>query len=591
MTEITRQRRSELTAKMLEALFQHPDGLSFTDLLGHIEKTASLKAEERSSHSLQPSLRCFEEAIWTGTIAPVKAGWLRSDRDQLSLTKAGRRAFAEIGDSSELIEKAASQSLRGWLSVHTPRAYRLASRILDQLLIEYRLVRRVGVGHLFGKNLGNANHWKEILPVQTPQRFIIDLNLDIEGGWAHYLDSIGVPYFEGGHTIYIPPEAARRSAFQELLRNYPADSGIKLIKNHGGVDDGRYLRDGYGVAAGESMLLRSLVYDHRRLTLVANLLHGKGLGPRLFDLVEVQCGEHTFTAYIVEHVGGQAPSMDQCRVGLRRIAELENQGLLKINLPDGFADEDFEPPTCNGNALLTPNEQFRYIDFQNFLLVNYEKYLEKIAIRATEESHFGDRSLLRGGSYLYQSIPGVRLPSRRRIEDRIGPLHELLNSAGVSVERRLVLDFGCNIGMMMAQYLKLGARWCHGWDRAVVTPHTERMLLSLGCTRFSLTGCDIEASRAVESDLPEFLDPLLKSSVISYLAVRGHLGWLDALARIPWTFLIYEGHEDETLEQFESFMSELKQQIRFQVRGVRDYRDGDSDPRTLALLVREETLP
>jgi hypothetical protein len=199
--------------------------------------------------------------------------------------------------------------------------------------------------------------------------------------------------------------------------------------------------------------------------------------------------------------------------------------------------------------------------------------------------------LLRGGSYLYQSIPGVRLPSRRRIEDRIGPLHELLNSAGVSVERRLVLDFGCNIGMMMAQYLKLGAGWCHGWDRAAVTPHTERMLLSLGCTRFSLTGCDIEASRAVESDLPEFLDPLLKSSVISYLAVRGHLGWLDALARIPWTFLIYEGHEDETQEQFESFMGELKQQIRFQVRGVRDYRDGDSDPRTLAVLVREETSP
>jgi hypothetical protein len=585
--EINRQRRSELTAKMLEALFQHPDGLSFTDVLGHIEKTVSLNAEERTAHSLQPSLRCFEEAVWTGTIAPVKAGWLRSDRDQLSLTKAGRRAFAEINDPFALIEKAASQSLRGWLSVHTPRAYRLASRTLDQLLIEYRLVRRVGVGQLVGKNLGKANDWKEVLPVQTPQRFTIDLNLDLEGGWARYLDSLGVTYFAGGHTVYIPPEAARRTSFEELLRNYPADSGIKLIKSCGGVDDGRYLRDGYGVAAGESMLLRSLVYDHRRLTLVANLLHEKGLGPRLFDLVEIQCGEQTFTAYIVEHVDGPAPSMDQCRAGLRRLAELEDQGLLKINLPDGFADEDFEPPTCNGNALLTQNEEFRYIDFQNFLLVNYEKYLEKIAVKATEESHFGDRSLLRGGSYLYQSIPGVRLPSRRRIEDRIGPLKELLNSAGVSVERRLVLDFGCNIGMMMAQYLKLGAAWCHGWDRAVVTPHTQRMLLSLGCTRFSVTGCDIEASRAVESDLPEFLDSLLKGPVISYLAVRGHLGWLDALARIPWTFLIYEGHEDETQEQFESFMGELQQQVRFRVGGVREYRDGDSDPRTLAILVRE----
>ena len=589
MTEITRQRRSELTAKMLETLFQHPDGLSFTDLLGHIEKSVSLNAEERIAHSLQPSLRCFEEAVWTGTIAPAKAGWLRSDRDQLSLTTAGRRAFTEISDPLVLIEKAASHSLRGWLSVHTPRAYRLASRTLDQMLIEYRLVRRVGVGQILGKNLKKGNHWKEVLPIQTPQRFDIDLDLDNDDGWAHYLDSIGVKYFAGGHTIYIPPDSARHTTFEKLLRNYPATAGIKLIKSRGGVDEGRYLRDGYGVAPGESMLLRGFVYDHRRLTLVANLLYSQGLGPRLFDLVEIQCGEDTFTAYIVEHVDGNAPSMDQCRAGLDRIAELENQGFLKINLPDGLADEDFEPPTCNGNALLTPNGEFRYIDFQNFLLVNYEKYLEKIAVKATEESHFGDRSLLRGGSYLYQSIPGVRLPSRRRIEDRVGPLTELLNSAGVSVERRLVLDFGCNIGMMMGQYLKLGAAWCHGWDRAVVTPHTERMLLALGCTRFSVTGCDIEASRAVESDLPEFLDPLLNGSVISYLAVRGHLGWLDALGRIPWKFLIYEGHEDETQDQFESFMSELKQRVRFKVAGLRDYRDGDSDPRTLAILVREKT--
>jgi hypothetical protein len=259
-------------------------------------------------------------------------------------------------------------------------------------------------------------------------------------------------------------------------------------------------------------------------------------------------------------------------------------------LPDGFADEDFECPNCNGNALLGPNEKFYYIDFQNFLLVNYEKYLEKTAIEGTETSHFGDRSLLRGGTYLYQSVPGVRLPSRRKIEDRIVTFSNLMNAAGVSVEHRLVMDFGCNLGMMMAQYLKLGAGWCHGWDRAAITPHTERLLLALGCTRFSVTGGDIETAQPVETNLPDFLEPFLKGSVISYLAVRGHLGWLDALARIPWAFLIYEGHEDETAEQFEGFVTELQQRVKFDVRGVRDYRDGDCDPRTLACFVREENL-
>jgi hypothetical protein len=574
---------------MLEVLFQHPEGLPFAAVLEHVEKTSALSADERAPHDLQPALRCFEEAVWTGTIALVKAGWLRNDREHLSLTKAGRRVFAESGDATKLIEKAAARSAKGWLSVNMPRAYRVMTRMLAQLSIEYRLMRRVGLRQLFAKNRADSDHWKEVLPIQTPQRFVLDQSIDLEGGWGGYLDTIGVPYFEGGHTIYLSPEAARRTALQEFLSNYPGNAGIKLIKNPGGVDGG-YLRSGYGAGAGESRLLHNFVYDHRRLTLVANLLHAKNLGPRLFDLAEIQSGDQAFSAYVIEHVGDQTPTIPQCEAGLRSIAELEQQGVLKINLPDGFADEDFEAPACNGNALIGAEGKFNYIDFQNFLLVNYEKYLEKIAIEATEKSHFGDRSFLRGGTYLYQSVPGVRLPSRRRIEDRIGPLQELLKSSGVSVERRLVLDFGCNIGMMLGQYLKLGAAWGHGWDRAALTPHTERMLLALGCTRFSLTGCDIDAQRAVESDLPQFLAPLLKGSVVSYLAVRGHLGWLDALARIPWAFMIYEGHEDESPEQFESFMGELEHQVRFKVRGVRDYRDGDSDPRTLAVLVREENM-
>ena len=577
-------------AKMFEVLFDHPDGLPFTTVLDHIEKSASLTTEERVQHQFQPALRCFEEAVWTGTIAPVKAGWLRNDRAHMSLTEAGRRAFVESSDPAGLMTKAASYSFRGWLSVKSPRAYRVAARILDQLLIEYRLMRRVGLRQLFGHTLGNANHWAEVLPVQTPQRFVVDLNLSLDGVVARYLDSIGTTYFEGGHTLYIPPAGARRTAFAELLRNYPADAGIKLIKNMGGVDEGCYLRDGYGVAAGESVLHRSFVYDHRRLSLVANFLYNEGIGSRLYDLVEIQCGDFVSTAYIVAHAGERTPSIPECEAGLCRIAELEKQGVLKINLPDGFADEDFEAPACNGNALMGADGKFRYIDFQNFNLVNYQNYLEKIAIEATQKSHFGDQSLLRGGKYLYQSIPGVRLPSRRKIEDRIVTFRELMQTAGLSVEHRLVLDFGCNIGMMMGQYLKLGAAWCHGWDREDVTPQTERMLLALGCTRFSTTGCDLEASRPVEADLPEFLQPLLKGSVISYLAVRGHLGWLEALARIPWAFLIYEGHEDETPEQFANFIKDLEQRVRFKVRGVRDYSDGDSDPRTIAVLVREEHL-
>jgi hypothetical protein len=162
-----------------------------------------------------------------------------------------------------------------------------------------------------------------------------------------------------------------------------------------------------------------------------------------------------------------------------------------------------------------------------------------------------------------------------------------MDEAGVSVEDRLVLDVGCNVGMMLAQYLALGARWCHGWDRAFVTPHTERLLHALGCTRFSLTGGDITAAQPLDADVPEFLRPALDGCVVSYLAVRGHLGWLDALARLPWSFLIYEGHEHDTAADFANYMTQLRQLTPCRVAATGTYRDGDSEERTVAIISSE----
>jgi hypothetical protein len=193
---------------------------------------------------------------------------------------------------------------------------------------------------------------------------------------------------------------------------------------------------------------------------------------------------------------------------------------------------------------------------------------------------------LRGGTYLYQSVPGVNLPAKRNIDDRERVLRRLLQTANVSVNERVVFDVGCNIGMMMALYLKMGARWTHGWDRSRVTPHTEKLLLALGCTRFSTTGTDITESYDLIKDIPSFLASGLEGCVISYLAVRAHVGWLKALERIPWSFLVYEGHENETRENFEKYIKDFKQMVAVDVTAVEDYVDGDSDSRTIAILRR-----
>jgi len=112
------------------------------------------------------------------------------------------------------------------------------------------------------------------------------------------------------------------------------------------------------------------------------------------------------------------------------------------------------------------------------------------------------------------------------------------------------------------------------------------MLLALGCTRFSTTGGDISSAQPMEENVPAFLRPALAGCALSYLAVREHIGWLDALARVPWSFIIYEGHEGETQADFDEHMREFKAMADFRVGSFSFYTDGDSDRRPVAILVK-----
>ena len=477
------------------------------------------------------------------------------------------------------------QSLTGWLSVHFPRLHYFAGSALYKVMIEYRLIRRVGLFKLISETFKVTPRWQEILPLQTPQRLIIPgLNFSGADDLLRYIASIRAPNSQGGHTIYLPPSFIRQSSFRTLLERYPPDAGLKIVKSPGGVDDGRYYHDSLKRI---SLLHKRLIHNHRHLSLVANLLFSKGVGPRLYDLVELQFGAHVCTAYVVRHVDGRVPSTEECEAGVKNIRDLENQGLVKVTIPHGFEDDEFECPSCANNAFIDQNGKFNYVDFQNFLLTNYQSFLRSVAVRAREASHFGDPAILRGGRYLYQSVPGVNLPAKRDIAVRATAITWLMDQAGVSVKDRLILDVGCNIGMMIAEYLKLGAKWGHGWDREQIIPHTERLLLALGCTRFSTSSGEITQSRRIEEDIPDFLRPALDGCAISYLSVHAYFGWLDSLAHIPWAFLIYEGHQRETKEDFDKYMKELKNVVDFQIGAIGSYRDGDSDERIVAILTRE----
>lgn len=562
--------------RVFETLLKSPDGLSIKDLMGEID--ARPVGNNHNSY----------ETVMSSCIPPIKAGWLISRGHYLSVSEEGRRAFHQFKDPLKLMEAAAKHSTKGWLSFHFPRSYYVAGKTKDQVVAELRAMRRIGLKQVITRFVGKSPSWQKVLPVQSLRRCVIpNSNIQTWEQLVAYLEENGWRYHEGGHAIYLPPCSFKSSVFAVLAKNYPPTAGLKIAKEQGSVDQVNYVGT---VSKGDSLLHLNSVYGHRHLTLVANLLFDTGVGPRLFDLVEIECGDLVWTAYVIEDVSGGTPSMEQCEEGIRQLRRLDDTGLMRIATPEGLNDVEFRCPDCEKNALVTDDGAFRYVDFQNFLLGNYGAYLKKTAIEATEASHFGDQSILRGGRYLYQTIPGVNLPAKRNIEDRVQVLQRLFETTGTSIAELLVLDVGCNIGMMMSEYLRMGARWTHGWDRSHVVPHTEKLLLALGCTRFSTSGADITESYDLKKDIPDFLTPALEGCVVSYLAVRGHIGWLKALDTIPWSILIYEGHESETREDFERYLREFNQDGNIDVAAVDDYIDGDSDPRTIAIL-RKKARP
>ena len=575
-----KQKLAMTVQRVFQILAQHPRGLSSNELWDAL--TFSHDSLNGTGNG-NGALSSFENFTFS-CVGPIKAGWLSAERNYWTLTAEGKKAFEKYTDAQQLLAEAGKRSSQGWLAVHFPATYTAAGKTKDQLLSELRTMRRVGFSRLLKESLGKQTDWQEQLPVQSPRNVILPAPSAANMSLIDYVRGTGASYREGAHAVYLSPQSLKHTSFQASVENYPSDAGLKIVKKPGGLDQSGYI---LGRAKGDSKIQLGMVHGHRHLSLVANFLYAMGIGPRLYDLVNLQFCEQLWTAYVIQDVGDNAPTVAQCEAGVQKLRELHDQGVIKVILPEGFDDPEFECPACGNNALVDGEGQFKYIDFQNFLLGDYESFLTRLATDAGEQTHFGDTALLRGGRYLYQSVPGVSLPAKRDVANRMKTLGRLFNEANVSVADRVVLDVGCNIGMMMAQYLKLGARWCHGWDRAFTIPHTERMLLALGCTRFSTTAGDITRSQTMMTDVPAHVARSLDGCAISYLAIRGHVNWLDALRDIPWSFMIYEGHEGETLKDFESYLAELKTLTNFELGPVGTYVDGDSEERTVAILLRK----
>lgn len=546
--------------KVFDILKENPEGLNTYSLFRSLEQSIQEFKPDPVLGGKSEVRRKLGKVFRLATTAPVNAGWLISTDGHWRISPEGLRALEQVSDPGMLLDDAGRKSFKGWLSVKAPRFYLFVWRAKYQFGVELGLIKRLGLRRLLRSALkglpGTSPNWKQALPLQPVKTLeISSRGIDSLPG---FLESKGVAFTKlSDGSIYVGPHENWRDLLADDFLACPPDAAMIIGGENKPGSTGDRATDRHDV----------------RDVLVANLLNAFELGPRLYDRKWLKFDNSLFKAWIVASQDERALSSNTDR---NDFTELERDGLLRRKNHNTRAAQSSD----------ARNNRVAGVNFDDFTIGRYSPFLKETATRAADVSHWGDRSLLRGWKYLYQAVPGVSMPARRDCGERMESLTALMNKAGVDVKDRLVLDFGANMGMMMAQYLKASASWVHGWDMASLTPHTEKLLLALGCTRFSITGCDLTRDRKVESDLPDFLAASLEGSVISYLAVRGPLGWLKSLATIPWEFMIYEGHEEESEKDLERFVAELNELVPVRIAVVDRTRDGDSEPRTVAILKR-----
>lgn len=468
-------------------------------------------------------------------------------------------------------------------------------RLLRSNPIVYRLAGLAYANLRFAWNFARQGIWTGYFAVATGksgrragQR---PLEWEIEGaGFANFEELIalarshGVPCVEGRHTLYFPPGRALRAWIPDIARYYPDDAGFKVLKDFRPPHEAEYLIG----AAGARWRQKVLGPPWHQMT-AANLLFWLGVGPRVYDVCMWRSAQASCTSFVVQHIDGVEPATQECEAFLDELREQCSSNSLKILVTDADRASDFRCPDCNGNVIRGGDGRVRYVDFQNFVVWPPSAWRERAVRDAAANTHFGLEHKVRGGRYLYQSVPATGDRGKRDTDRRWHYLERVLGEHDISLERRLVLDVGCNAGMMLHSALARGAHWGLGWDRSAVIPHSEQLLLSLGTSRFSLFGRDLHADYDLEADIPPWLMPHVPGSVLFYLSVRQHIGLLQSLASLPWRVLVYEGHQRESVNDIELVFARMLQcGVRIAARTY--LADGDSARRPLAVLTRDSPV-
>jgi hypothetical protein len=422
------------------------------------------------------------------------------------------------------------------------------------------------------------------------------LSWNVEIGQIRNAEDLGefliqnhIIFDEGGHTIYIRPQPGLEKIFGKMVAFYPSDAGFKVLKQFQSPERVRYVGNlSYGID-GHPYSLNILTGSARDRAEAANVMHMFEIGPALYDVAEIIAKETVMTCFVVQHIDGVRSTQEEHTEFLKRLRNLINEGTFALVPADGLKNPDFKSPDCDGHLIKSSKTgKLTFVDFDPFILRDKERLIKKISYEACKLLDFDESGLVRAERYASQSVSGISCIGMRDTDKRWSIAKNLLNDSGIDVAGRIVLDIGCKAGMMLSCALTDGASWGIGWDLPDVIEHAKRLNAILGNTRLNFFGAKLSEEYRISHDIPERFKPLLGESVVFYLAVWGHIGFMPELGKIPWKALVFEGREGDTWENLSDKLLKIQSEWCCTLTVKAEIRDGDCGTRPIAVLVKRE---
>jgi hypothetical protein len=425
---------------------------------------------------------------------------------------------------------------------------------------------------------------KSFLSLQTIRSLEIKLpTVDNDKELVRALMAANVPFIEGGWTLYLPPSDALQRIFP-ALREYPSNSGLKILRHIAAPLKASYTPNSLRPTPGASMM-RSKTPSPQELMRIAGKFANEGLGPIIYDLIELRIGNAIGTAYITEHIDniGGISDKDHSEF-MSKLELLLEEGIISTHHGDTKFSKDFKAPDCSGNLLKAKDDRLIYVDFQSFRYQDENKAFTDWAQNNSSHILFGPRRMGKEKDYFYQMIPGIGDAKRATIS-RWNVIDQLLKESEIDLNDRIVFDIGCNTGLMSYYALSRGAKWAFGWDQKPVAKAAEQLLRLLGASRWNAFGSDLNEDIDFKSFLPLNTDNE-KSGVLLYLAISNHIGFPPKIAELPWKYCIYEGHSHQDIACSIDKIKSSNWSDNIQILGKTTIKDNYNPTRSIIVFCR-----